>query len=149
MDYRNEFVLHLEYKYNTVYVNQPTSITCFSCSTWQAYCHFIGVDPAYRGRGVGKLLYDQFFDLAKSRGCTMVRAVTHPVNVASVAFHRRLGFETMPVDQSTVAVDNDGGDVESSHEAGEVYTSDIPLSLVHVDYDGPQNGDRVLLEKHL
>jgi predicted GNAT superfamily acetyltransferase len=58
----------------------------------QAYVHFVGVDPRLRGRGAGRLLYERFFAAVRERGCTVVRAVTSPVNRASVAFHTAIGF---------------------------------------------------------
>jgi ribosomal protein S18 acetylase RimI-like enzyme len=57
----------------------------------EAYIHFVGVDPARRGSGLGRELYDRFFAAVAPR--TVVRAVTSPVNERSVAFHRALGFE--------------------------------------------------------
>jgi ribosomal protein S18 acetylase RimI-like enzyme len=62
----------------------------------EAYIHFVGVDPAQRGSGLGRLLYERFFEAARPR--TVVRAVTSPVNESSVAFHRALGFEVERVD---------------------------------------------------
>ena len=58
----------------------------------QAYVHFVGVDPALRGRGAGRLLYDRFFATVRELGCTSVSAVTSPMNRASVAFHTAIGF---------------------------------------------------------
>jgi ribosomal protein S18 acetylase RimI-like enzyme len=57
----------------------------------EAYIHFVGVDPSRRGSGLGRMLYERFFDAIAPR--TVVRAVTSPVNERSVAFHRALGFE--------------------------------------------------------
>jgi ribosomal protein S18 acetylase RimI-like enzyme len=62
----------------------------------EAYIHFVGVDPAQRGSGLGRELYERFFEAVKPR--TVVRAVTSPVNESSVAFHRALGFEVERVD---------------------------------------------------
>ena len=59
----------------------------------EAYIHFVGVDPAERGGGLGRLLYEAFFRAAEARGCGLVRAVTSPVNRGSVAFHQRMGFQ--------------------------------------------------------
>jgi ribosomal protein S18 acetylase RimI-like enzyme len=64
----------------------------------EAYVHFVGVDPGRRGAGLGRLLYERFFEAVKPR--TTVRAVTSPVNEQSVAFHRSLGFETDRIDTS-------------------------------------------------
>ena len=47
----------------------------------EAYIHFVGVDPAHRGAGIGRLLYERFFAAVEPR--TTVRAVTSPVNERS------------------------------------------------------------------
>jgi predicted GNAT superfamily acetyltransferase len=90
----------------------------------EAYIHFVGVAPAERGRGLGRLLYQAFFQAAEARGCVLVRAITSPVNRGSVAFHQRMGFRLEPGD---VAVDG------------------IPVSS---GYDG-QGGDRVRFARRL
>jgi ribosomal protein S18 acetylase RimI-like enzyme len=59
--------------------------------------HFVGVDPAQRGSGLGRELYQRFFDAVAPR--SIVRAVTAPVNERSVAFHRAIGFEVDRVDE--------------------------------------------------
>ncbi|MGW3471187.1 N-acetyltransferase family protein [Saccharopolyspora sp. NPDC000995] len=83
-----------------------------------AYIHFVGVDPALRGGGLARRLHAEFFDTASSAGRSRVRCITSPANTASVAFHRRMGFELVP------------GDTE---------IDGIP---VHQDYDG-RGHDRV------
>ena len=69
----------------------------------EAYVHFVGVDPERRGEGIGRALYERFFAEARAHGRTVVRCVTSPVNEASVAFHRAMGFEI-----ERVAEDYDG-----------------------------------------
>lgn len=59
----------------------------------EAYIHYVATDPAHRRAGLARRLYEQFFDRARREGCTSVRAITSPANVASIAFHRRMGFE--------------------------------------------------------
>ena len=39
----------------------------------EAYIHFVGVDPAQRGNGLGRLLYETFFQAAEARGAVLVR----------------------------------------------------------------------------
>jgi len=90
----------------------------------EAYIHFAGVRPGDRGRGLGRRLYEAFFDAASARGCTIVRAVTAPVNAGSIAFHRRMGFQV----DSQQAV-RDGISVAAG-------------------YDGPGR-DRIRFVKHL
>jgi GNAT superfamily N-acetyltransferase len=60
------------------------------------YIHFVGVRPDLRGRGLGRLLYERFFEAARSSGCAEVQCITSPHNAQSVAFHRRMGFELLP-----------------------------------------------------
>lgn len=62
-------------------------------STDEAYIHFVGVAPEQRGNGIGRALYERFFEEARSHGRSVVRCVTSPLNEESVAFHRALGFE--------------------------------------------------------
>ena len=62
----------------------------------EAYIHFVGVDPARRGSGIARSLYERFFESVAPR--TTVRAVTSPLNERSLAFHRALGFEVERVD---------------------------------------------------
>lgn len=58
-----------------------------------AYVHFVGVSPAERGTGLGRGLYERFFEAARAAGRTRVSCVTSPANTASVAFHTAIGFE--------------------------------------------------------
>jgi ribosomal protein S18 acetylase RimI-like enzyme len=69
----------------------------------EAYIHFVGVSPERRGEGVGRSLYEHFFDEAREHHRSLVRCVTSPANEESVAFHRALGF-----DVERVAKDYDG-----------------------------------------
>ncbi len=57
-----------------------------------AYVHFVGVHPEYRKQGLGRMLYERFFELARARGAREVHAITAPANTGSIAFHTRLGF---------------------------------------------------------
>ena len=69
----------------------------------EAYIHFVGVVPGRRGEGIGRSLYEHFFDEVRRSGRSVVRCVTAPLNRDSIAFHEALGFE---VDR--VAKDYDG-----------------------------------------
>jgi len=68
-----------------------------------AYVHFVGVAPDERGDGLGRELYERFFDAARGSGRSVVRCVTSPQNTASLAFHQAIGFE-----QEGLADDYDG-----------------------------------------
>jgi ribosomal protein S18 acetylase RimI-like enzyme len=67
-----------------------------------AYCHMIATNPNLRGVGVGRRLYEHFFEDARAAGARSVHAVTWPGNRRSVAFHRALGFriESGPATQN-------------------------------------------------
>jgi len=64
-----------------------------------AYIHFIGIDPAHRGQGLGRTLYLHFFAQMKSLGCTQASCITSPLNKASIAFHRQMGFDIVNGDE--------------------------------------------------
>ena len=64
-----------------------------------AYIQFAGVAPRERRSGLARSLYQAFFEMAAQDGRRVVRAVTAPVNSASIAFHTAMGFTvTGPVD---------------------------------------------------
>jgi ribosomal protein S18 acetylase RimI-like enzyme len=69
----------------------------------EAYIHFVGVAPEQRGEGLGRELYERFFETVRAHGRTVVRCVTSPGNADSIAFHEALGFEV-----ERVAKDYDG-----------------------------------------
>lgn len=58
----------------------------------EAYIHFVGIDPSYRGRGLGADLYERFFAISRGHRRHTVRAITSASNAGSQAFHRRMGF---------------------------------------------------------
>ena len=62
----------------------------------EAYVHFVGVSPEERRSGLGRTLYERFFELARANGRTRVSCVTSPLNGGSIAFHTALGFEPSP-----------------------------------------------------
>jgi predicted GNAT superfamily acetyltransferase len=90
-----------------------------------AYIHFSGVAPTSREQGLGRLLYNHFFEVVKAKGCTQVECITSPVNKTSIAFHQRMGFEILPGDMQV--------------EEGIFATS---------DYDGA-GGARILFRRYL
>ena len=73
-----------------------------------AYVHFIWVAPQFRGRGLGRVLYEGACDLLRSRGCRLVEAVTSPRNPGAAAFHEHLGFDR--------DAQRSGADIEPSAE---------------------------------
>ncbi len=73
----------------------------------EAYIHFVGVSPDHRGEGIGRTLYERFFDEVREEGRSVVRCVTSPANEGSVAFHEALGFE---VDRVVPDYDGPGED---------------------------------------
>ena len=73
----------------------------------EAYIHFVGVTPEERGEGLGRALYERFFEEARAQGRSIVRCVTSPVNQGSVSFHEAIGFE---VDRVVPDYDGPGED---------------------------------------
>jgi len=92
------FFIHFE---GTSFVAEDTSgeLLGFVCGFLsqtaddEAYIHFVGVTPEDRGDGLGRALYERFFEAARASGRTSVRCVTSPVNQGSIAFHEAMGFQ--------------------------------------------------------
>jgi GNAT superfamily N-acetyltransferase len=78
-----------------------------------AYIHFVGVATEFQRHGLGRDLYQRFFDLVRPHGRTVVRAITSVTNTESQAFHLRMGFTAEP----------------SAHQ--------VDGRPAHLDYDGP------------
>ncbi|MFR0355828.1 GNAT family N-acetyltransferase [Streptomyces sediminimaris] len=57
------------------------------------YVHLVATRDDARGTGLGRALYAAFTEAARRQGAARLKAITSPGNTASVAFHRRLGFE--------------------------------------------------------
>ena len=58
-----------------------------------AYCHLIGTAPNLRRSGIGRALYERFFDDARTAGARRVVAMAWPGSPTATRFHARLGFE--------------------------------------------------------
>jgi ribosomal protein S18 acetylase RimI-like enzyme len=74
----------------------------------EAYIHFVGVAPDQRGRGIGRMLYERFFELCRRASRSWVRCVTSPVNTHSIAFHEAMGFAIERTDGAIAKADYDG-----------------------------------------
>ncbi|MDF2557042.1 MAG: GCN5-related N-acetyltransferase [Bacillales bacterium] len=62
----------------------------------EAYIHFVGVHPDYRHVGVGRRLYEHFFQkILENHENMIVNCVTSPVNKNSISFHTKMGFEIL------------------------------------------------------
>jgi ribosomal protein S18 acetylase RimI-like enzyme len=62
------------------------------------YIHAVAVRRGERGRGLARQLYERFAELVRSRGARGLKAITHPGNEGSRAFHEALGFSVERVE---------------------------------------------------
>ncbi|MFD6416882.1 GNAT family N-acetyltransferase [Streptomyces sp. NPDC060194] len=62
------------------------------------YVHLVAVRDDARSTGLGRRLHAAFAEAARRQGARRLRAVTSPANTGSVAFHRRLGFDAVHID---------------------------------------------------
>lgn len=60
----------------------------FSQTQSLAYVHLIGVREKYQKQGLGKMLYDNFIEIAKTKNIHKVKAITKPINIKSINFHK-------------------------------------------------------------
>lgn len=56
------------------------------------YIHFVGVHPSCRKAGIGRLLYQKFYDACKTNDRSIIKSCTSPINKLSIDFHSRMGF---------------------------------------------------------
>jgi ribosomal protein S18 acetylase RimI-like enzyme len=61
------------------------------------YIHAVAVRRTARGQGLARRLYGRFEELVRARGATGLKAITHPGNDGSRAFHEALGFSVSEV----------------------------------------------------
>lgn len=61
----------------------------------------IYLDSNLRGQGLGTLLYRAIFDFMKEMGYYNIYALVTSANPASLAFHKKLGFEVECVSENT------------------------------------------------
>ena len=87
------------------------------------YVHLLSVRRGYRRQGLANLLYAHFEQFARSRGCTRLKAITSPVNILSIDFHKSIGM--LP--------------------SGELNSQGLPIVK---DYSGPGR-DRVVFIKEI
>ena len=90
---------------NTIYIAELESqlvgflVGFFSQSDASVgYIHFAGVHPNYRKAGIGRYLYQKFFDVCIQNNRTIIMSCTSPVNKLSIGFHLRMGFIIEPGD---------------------------------------------------
>ncbi len=53
-----------------------------------AYVHLIGVREKYQKQGFGEMLYNNFVEVARSREIHKIKAITKPINIKSINFHK-------------------------------------------------------------
>ena len=63
---------------------------------YQAYLRLIVTDPNYRRAGIGRVLYEHFFENCKKLGAEEVRCTISTANICSIAFHESVGFKRTP-----------------------------------------------------
>lgn len=65
----------------------------FSQTENLAYIHLLGVREKNQRQGLGLLLYENFINLAKSKGFSKIKAITSASNTKSISFHKtRIGM---------------------------------------------------------
>jgi len=61
-------------------------------SSGVGYVHLVGIDPGYRRRGVGKLLYQHFTQHCVRAGLSRIKAIGMVGHEGSLRFHTAMGF---------------------------------------------------------
>jgi ribosomal protein S18 acetylase RimI-like enzyme len=61
------------------------------------YVHAVAVRRSARGSGLARRMYERFGELVRARSANALKAITHPENAGSRAFHEALGFSVAEV----------------------------------------------------
>ncbi len=59
--------------------------------------NYLGVDPAYRRRGIGRLLMQHAEQGLRAAGCPKINLMVRTSNRAVIEFYKRIGFAEDPV----------------------------------------------------
>jgi ribosomal protein S18 acetylase RimI-like enzyme len=59
--------------------------------------NYLAVDPAWQGRGFGRLLMDRAEEMLRSWGCPKINLSVRASNQRVIAFYERLGFKVETV----------------------------------------------------
>ena len=70
----------------------------------EAYIHFVGVTPEDRGEGLGRTLYERFFEEVRANGRSVVRCVTSPRTRARSRSTRRSGSRSSGSTRTTTGL---------------------------------------------
>jgi ribosomal protein S18 acetylase RimI-like enzyme len=62
----------------------------------EAHLRMLGVDPAARGRGVGRALVEGAIEVARERGKTVFRLTTTRMMTVARGMYERMGFQATP-----------------------------------------------------
>jgi GNAT superfamily N-acetyltransferase len=62
------------------------------------YVHLVGIDPEFRRKHVGSLLYGAFEQACRNKSCSRMKAITTIGNEGSIRFHEALGWQADKVD---------------------------------------------------
>lgn len=54
--------------------------------------HNVAVEPAVKGRGLGRRLLERAEQEARARACSAIRLYTHATMIENIAIYRRLGY---------------------------------------------------------
>jgi GNAT superfamily N-acetyltransferase len=63
------------------------------------------VDPACRGRGCGRQLFEHAFGWARDNGCKLLRVETQDINVAACRFYERMGCNLLSFEEDAYGPD--------------------------------------------
>lgn len=63
-----------------------------------AYLGFMYVDPAYRGKGINKLIMQQAIDWAKAAGLSVLHLDVYSENEGAIKAYKKVGFKENMVD---------------------------------------------------
>ena len=66
------------------------------------YIRYVGINPAYQGKGIGFLLLKKVIERAKDTNIRTIRSLINTDNPASIKLHEKAGFKISPREQAVL-----------------------------------------------
>jgi ribosomal protein S18 acetylase RimI-like enzyme len=75
----------------------------------RGWINYLGVDPAFQRRGIGRALMEEAERLLRAAGCPKINLQVRGTNAAAIEFYRRIGFAVDDVVSLGKRLEHDDG----------------------------------------
>ncbi len=89
----NNELLIAEFEGKLVGMLQLTYIPCLTyVGSWRCLIEGVRIDETYRGKGLGKQMFEYAVQIARTRGCKLVQLTSDKQRPDAIRFYEKIGF---------------------------------------------------------